>query len=80
MLEFGASLKAPVSDAPDRFGGLAWRVADPDAVQARLAGAGFDVSEVRSGRKPGTKVFTVRDAPAGVPTLMLSADPVTEPA
>ena len=32
---------------------------------------GFNVSEVRTGRKPGTKVFTVRDAPGGVPTLML---------
>jgi len=80
VFEVGASLKAPVSDAPDRFGGLAWRVADPDAAQARIAAAGFDVSEVRKGRKPGTKVFTVRDAPAGVPTLMLSAEPMTEAA
>ena len=80
VFEVGASLKAPVSDAPDSFGGLAWRVADPDAVQARLAAAGFDVSEVRAGRKPGTKVFTVRDAPAGTPTLMLSAEPIREPA
>jgi catechol 2,3-dioxygenase-like lactoylglutathione lyase family enzyme len=80
VVEFGASLKAPASDQPDSFGGLAWRVADPDAVHARLASAGFDVSEVRQGRKPGTKVFTVRDAPAGVPTLMLSAEPMPEPA
>ena len=27
-----------------------------------MAAAGFDVSEVRKGRKPGTSVFTVRDA------------------
>lgn len=80
VFEVGANLKAPVSDAPDRFGGLAWRVDDPDAVRARLAAAGFDVSEVRTGRKPGTKVFTVRDAPAGVPTLMLSSEPQPEPA
>lgn len=80
VVEFGASVKAPVSDAPDSFGGLAWRVTDPDAVHARLAAAGFNVSELRSGRKPGTKVFTVRDAPAGVPTLMLSAEPAPEPA
>jgi catechol 2,3-dioxygenase-like lactoylglutathione lyase family enzyme len=80
VLEIGASLKAPVTDGPDRLGGLAWRVADPDAAQARLAAAGFDVSEVRQGRKPGTKVFTVRDAPGGVPTLMLSAEPQPEPA
>ncbi|MFZ5719757.1 MAG: VOC family protein [Pseudomonadota bacterium] len=63
---------------PDRFGGLAWRVTDPEAAQARMAAAGFNVSEVRTGRKPGTKVFTVRDAPGGVPTLMLSAEPQME--
>lgn len=80
VFEVGASLKAPVADGPDRFGGLAWRVDDPDATQVRLIAAGFDVSEVRAGRKPGTKVFTVRNAPAGVPTLMLSAEPRHEPA
>ena len=75
VVEFGASLKTPVSDAPDSFGGLAWRVNDPVAAQARIVAAGFDVSQVRPGRKPGTHVFTVRDAPGGVPTLMLSAEP-----
>lgn len=80
VFEVGASLKAPATDTPDRFGGLAWRVADPAAAQARIAAAGFDVSEVRPGRKPGTKVFTVRDAPGGAPTLMLSAEPAMEAA
>jgi catechol 2,3-dioxygenase-like lactoylglutathione lyase family enzyme len=80
VFEVGASLKAPVTDSPDRFGGLAWRVTDPDAAQARIAAAGFDVSEVRTGRKPGTKVFTVRDAPGGVPTLMLAPSPELEAA
>ncbi|THD57778.1 VOC family protein [Phenylobacterium sp.] len=80
VFEVGASLKAPVTESPDRFGGLAWRVADPHAAQARIAAAGFDVSEVRTGRKPGTHVFTVRDAPGGAPTLMLSAEPIAEPA
>ena len=80
VLEIGASLKAPVSDAPDRFGGLAWRVTDPDAAQARMAAAGFDVSEVRTGRKPGTRVFTVRDAPAGVPTLVIEQSAAMESA
>ncbi len=75
VVEFGASLKTPPSDGLDSFGGLAWRVPDPVAAQAAMAAAGFDVSEVRTGRKPGTHVFTVRDAPAGVPTLMLSAEP-----
>ncbi len=72
VVEIGASLKAPASGARDRFGGLAWRVRDPDGARARIAAAGLDVSEVRSGRKPGTKVFTVRSGTGGVPTLMLS--------
>jgi catechol 2,3-dioxygenase-like lactoylglutathione lyase family enzyme len=80
VFEVGASLKAPVTDAPDRFGGLAWQVSDPDAARERIAAAGFDVSEVRTGRKPGTKVFTVRDAPGGVPTLMLMPSPQLEAA
>jgi catechol 2,3-dioxygenase-like lactoylglutathione lyase family enzyme len=80
VIEVGASLKTPPTDGPDSFGGLAWRVSDPRAAQARIAAAGFDVSEVRAGRKPGTHVFTVRNAPAGVPTLMLSAEPALESA
>ena len=52
-------------------GGLAWRVSDPHAAQARLAAAGIDVSEVRKGRKPGTEVFTVRSGVPGAPYLML---------
>lgn len=79
VLEFGASLKHPPSDGPDSFGGLAWRIADPHAAQARLAAEGFDVSEVRTGRKPGTHVFTVRNAPAGVPTILMSAEPAPAP-
>ena len=80
VLEVGASLNGPVTDQPDRFGGLAWQVSDPDDAQARMAACGFDVSEVRTGRKPGTRVFTVRDAPGGTPTLMLMPSPEMEAA
>jgi catechol 2,3-dioxygenase-like lactoylglutathione lyase family enzyme len=75
VIEIGHGLKQGVSDSPDSLGGLAWRMNHPAEVQARLAGAGFNVSEVRKGRKPGTEVFTVRDRTRGVPTLMLSATP-----
>ena len=75
VVEIGARLGAEQSpDGPDRLSGLAWRVADADAAQSRLAKAGFDVSEVRVGRKPGTSVFTVRNGTGGVPTLMLSGN------
>lgn len=58
----------------DRFGGLAWEVADVDAIQARLASQGFDVSEVRTGHKPGTRVCSVRSSTHGVPTLLKGPD------
>ncbi|ACG76520.1 glyoxalase/bleomycin resistance protein/dioxygenase [Phenylobacterium zucineum HLK1] len=80
VVEVAASLTKPVTTGPDAFGGLAWRVDEPGAARARIAAAGFDVSDLRAGRKPGTQVFTVRDAPAGVPTLMLSAEPAMETA
>jgi catechol 2,3-dioxygenase-like lactoylglutathione lyase family enzyme len=55
----------------DRLRGLCWRVADIDATHARLVQAGVDVSEVRAGRKPGTRVMTVRSGTCGVPTLLV---------
>jgi catechol 2,3-dioxygenase-like lactoylglutathione lyase family enzyme len=58
----------------DRLWGLSYRVADADAARARLAAGGLDVSEVRDGRKPGTRVFTVRDGTLGIPTLMLEPE------
>jgi catechol 2,3-dioxygenase-like lactoylglutathione lyase family enzyme len=71
-VEIGGRLGAdPDPESTDRFGGLAYQVPDADAAQSRLSAAGFDVSEVRDGHKPGTRVFTVRDAPAGVPILIL---------
>ncbi len=55
----------------DRLSGICWRVADIDATHARLAQIGVDVSEVRTGRKPGTRVMTVRSGTCGVPTLLV---------
>jgi catechol 2,3-dioxygenase-like lactoylglutathione lyase family enzyme len=56
---------------PDRLRGMCWRVGDVDATHARLVAAGVDVSEVRTGRKPGTRVMTVRNGTCGVPTLLV---------
>jgi hypothetical protein len=46
-------------------------VPDAEAARARLLAAGLDVSEVRAGRKPGTRVLTLRGGTCGVPTLLL---------
>ncbi len=62
---------AAVDPARDRLYGMSWRVDNADATRARLAGAGIDVSEVRTGRKPGTRVLTVRSGTCGIPTLLV---------
>ncbi|HEX7923549.1 MAG TPA: VOC family protein, partial [Bradyrhizobium sp.] len=59
------------TDAPDRLRGICWRVAEIEATRARLVAAGVDVSEIRTGRKPGTRVMTVRNGTCGVPTLLV---------
>lgn len=77
IVEFGASLKIPASDQPDSFGGLAWRVPDADAARARLWELGFDVSDVRTGRKPGTRVLTVRSGVPAGPALIIEQNAET---
>ena len=71
IVELAHDLEAGVSSGPDRLWGLAWRVPDAESARRRLEAAGLDVSDVRSGRKPGTRVFTVSDKTCGVPTLVL---------
>lgn len=57
---------------PDSIWGLTWETDDLEAAHARLSASGHDVSEIRTGRKPGTTVFTVRDRTEGVPTLFIA--------
>lgn len=65
----------PAPESEDHFGGLAWQVPDVAAGRARLEAAGFDVSGVRDGFKPGTRVCSVRDRSCGVPTLLIQPAP-----
>ncbi|HEX7789904.1 MAG TPA: VOC family protein [Afipia sp.] len=58
-------------DGPDKIYGVSWRVADVAATRTRLEQAGLEVSELREGRKPGTRVFTVRTGTFGVPTIVI---------
>jgi catechol 2,3-dioxygenase-like lactoylglutathione lyase family enzyme len=67
-------VKRPVAGGDqthDKLWGLSWRVADIDATRARLVAGGLDVSEVRAGRKPGTRVMSVRAGTCGIHTLLL---------
>jgi catechol 2,3-dioxygenase-like lactoylglutathione lyase family enzyme len=71
-------VRRPVAGADrahDKLWGLSWRVADIDATRARLLAAGIDVSDVRTGRKPGTRVMTVRGGTCGIQTLLLERTP-----
>lgn len=71
VVEIASDPRVARSDGPDLLSGLAFRAPDPDAAQARLAAAGFDVSEARAGRKPGTRVFTLRSGVVGAPALVI---------
>jgi catechol 2,3-dioxygenase-like lactoylglutathione lyase family enzyme len=67
-------VRRPVAGADqthDKLWGLSWRVADIEATRARLVASGLDVSEVRAGRKPGTRVMSVRGGACGIHTLLL---------
>ncbi|MBV9458285.1 MAG: VOC family protein, partial [Bradyrhizobium sp.] len=55
----------------DKLWGLSWRVGDIDAARTRLIDDGIEVSEVRIGRKPGTRVMSIRSGTCGVQTLFL---------
>jgi catechol 2,3-dioxygenase-like lactoylglutathione lyase family enzyme len=60
-----------VDPAHDKLYGMSWRVDNAEAARARLAAAGIDVSDVRTGRKPGTRVLTVRSDTCGIATLLV---------
>jgi catechol 2,3-dioxygenase-like lactoylglutathione lyase family enzyme len=59
----------------DRLWGIAWSVDDADAARERLLRAGRNVSDVKAGAKPGTRVFTLRDGTCNVPTLFVQHIP-----
>lgn len=57
--------------ADDQIFGLTWTVKDMDAAHKRLSDIGLRISEIRTGRKPGSRVFTIKDGTLGVPTLFI---------
>jgi catechol 2,3-dioxygenase-like lactoylglutathione lyase family enzyme len=71
-VEIAAPLPAVATPAAeDSFWGISWRTPDIGATHARLAASGFEVSELRPGRRPGTEVCTVRSPTHGVATLVI---------
>jgi len=86
-LEIAAALEPPSDTMPaepssrdslrggggDSFWGVSYRVADAEAAKQRLDAAGIPATEVRDGRKPGTRVLTVEGGTHGVPTLFLQS-------
>lgn len=64
--------EAQDATGPDSIWGLTWETDDLEAAHARLTALGHDLSDIRTGRKPGTKVFTVRDRTQDVPTLFIA--------
>jgi hypothetical protein len=59
----------------DKLWGLSWRVGDLDAARERLQASHIEVSDVRIGRKPGTRVMSIRSNTCGVQTLFLERTP-----
>ncbi|WP_161927327.1 VOC family protein [Gordonia crocea] len=70
VVEILVSPQAPRID----LWGLAWTSADPDATHARLTDRGADLSEIRRGHKPGTRVFTIRGDDLVLPTIVIGHD------
>ena len=67
-IEVIASEKAPEEDD---LWGLAFKTASIEATHQRLIDGGIKVSEIREGRKPGTRVCTIKSHTLEVPTLLI---------
>ncbi len=67
-IEIIASEKAPEQD---ELWGLALKTNDITATHERLVSSGIAVSEIRDGRKAGTRVCTAKSHTLGVPTLLI---------
>ena len=63
----------PAQDKPesDYFWGIAYQCPDISTTAARFHRAGVTLSEARNGRKPGTKVATIKSHSLAIPTLLI---------
>lgn len=71
-IEVIASDKAPEQD---ELWGLALKTDDIEATHSRLSESHIEVSNIRDGRKSGTRVCTAKSHTLGVPTLLIQHPP-----
>ena len=71
-IEVIASDKAPEQD---ELWGLALKTDDIETTHTRLTDSNVEVSDIRDGRKPGTRVCTAKSHSLGVPTLLIEHSP-----
>lgn len=74
VVEITHDLKREAGSSTDQIRGLAWRARDIERAHARMQASGVAVSELRAGRRPGTRVFTVKSHTAGVATLVIGGE------
>ncbi|BFM16659.1 hypothetical protein R50073_28420 [Maricurvus nonylphenolicus] len=55
----------------DYFWGIAYQVDDMDKVHSGLQAQGVEMSDIRKGRKPGTRVATLKSHDLRIPTLLV---------
>lgn len=68
------SIEVIVSDKAidqDALWGLALKVADLEITHERLLKSGVDISDIREGRKPGTRVCTAKSHTLAIPTILI---------
>lgn len=59
------------AEVEDSLWGIAYQVPDAAAANERLEAAGFSITPLRPGHKPGTRVFSLKEEVLGVPTLII---------
>ena len=64
-------------DDQDIIWGLTWDVNDLETEHGRLRAHNLDVSDIKPGRKPGSRVFTLRSGSLGIPTLFIAHETTT---
>ena len=74
VVEVSYDTRTGLGAGADRIWGIALRSNDIDRAHARMSANGVAVSELRAGRRPGTKVFTMKSHTAGLPTLVIGGE------